>query len=93
MTDRARSEFNTWWERQPFKDQFADVKEQMGNVWVASREMKAAQIPEWSGWAVQYPGKLPKLYGALEIAELNWCPDEGADLIKLAVVERMVAKP
>lgn len=49
MTDRARSEFNTWWERQPFKDQFADVKEQMGNVWVASREECVVEIDleEW----------------------------------------------
>lgn len=46
MTDRARSEFNTWWERQPFKDKFADVKEQMGNVWVASREECAVELPK-----------------------------------------------
>ncbi|WP_225773288.1 hypothetical protein [Pseudomonas sp. Marseille-Q5115] len=46
MTDRARSEFNTWWERQPFKDQFADVKDQMGNVWVASREECVVVLPE-----------------------------------------------
>lgn len=46
MTDRARSEFNTWWERQPFKDQFADVKEQMGNVWVASREECVVELPD-----------------------------------------------
>ena len=35
----------------------------------------AAQQPTppvaWSGWACQYPGKLPRLYGAREIAEVN----------------------
>lgn len=32
----------------------------------------------WSGWACQYPGKLPRLYGAREIAELN-CDTENGD--------------
>lgn len=50
MTDRARSEFNTWWERQPFKDQFADVKGQMGNVWVASREECVVELPTPEGY-------------------------------------------
>lgn len=43
----------------------------------------------WSGWATQYPGKMPKLYGAREIAELNWHPGEGAALIRLVEVERL----
>ncbi len=38
----------------------------------------------WSGWATQYPGKMPKLYGAREIAEVNHHPDEGQRLIFLA---------
>ena len=37
MTDRARSEFQAWWSRQSFNAQFEDVKQQMENVWVASR--------------------------------------------------------
>lgn len=37
----------------------------------------------WSGWATQYAGKMPKLYGAREIAELNHYPDEGQRLIFL----------
>jgi hypothetical protein len=45
----------------------------------------------WSGWAIQYPGKLPKLYGAEEIARLNWAPDAGADLVQLAEVDRVTA--
>lgn len=41
----------------------------------------------WSGWACQYPGKMPRLYGAREIAELNWYPAEGARLIRLVEAE------
>lgn len=40
-------------------------------------------------WGTQYPGKSIKLFGAREIAELNWYPDEGADLVGLRVVERV----
>lgn len=75
MTDRARSEFNIWWERQPFKDQFADVKEQMGNVWVASREECVVELPaaeyigdSWSGdWAI----KTDEVREAIEAAGLK----------------------
>lgn len=38
----------------------------------------------WSGWATHYPGKMPKLYGAREIAEVNHCPEEGQRLILLS---------
>lgn len=38
----------------------------------------------WSGWACQYPGKLPRLYGAREIAELNCDKDNGDQLIFLS---------
>lgn len=38
----------------------------------------------WSGWATQYPGKMPKLCGAREIAELNHYPEEGQRLIFLS---------
>lgn len=45
-------------------------------------------VPDgWSGWATQYPGKMPVLRGAREIAELNFYPEEGARLIFLAEVE------
>lgn len=37
----------------------------------------------WSGWATQYPGKLPKLYGDRAIAQLNHHPDEGQRLLFL----------
>jgi len=36
-TDKAIAEFEAWWDRQPFLDQFEDMKQQMANVWVASR--------------------------------------------------------
>lgn len=37
----------------------------------------------WSGWACQYPGKLPRLYGAKDIAVANHHPEEGDRLIFL----------
>ncbi|MEP9689716.1 hypothetical protein QYG59_18315 [Xanthomonas perforans] len=37
----------------------------------------------WSGWATQYPGKMPVLRGAREIAELNYHPEEGQRLLFL----------
>ena len=40
----------------------------------------------WSGWAVQYEGKPPKLFGAKEIAELNFNPEENCRLIFLREV-------
>lgn len=36
-TDKAIAEFDAWWQQQPFRDQFEDVKDQMRNVWLASR--------------------------------------------------------
>lgn len=51
-------------------------------------------VPEgWSGWATQYPGKMPTFFGAREIAEKNWYPEEGADLIRVVEVERIAAVP
>lgn len=42
------------------------------------------QGDSWSGWACQYPGKLPRLYGAKEIAVANHHPEEGDRLIFLS---------
>ena len=47
----------------------------------------AASTQGISYWAVQYPGSMPKLYGARHFAELNWYPDEGAELVRLQEVE------
>ena len=38
----------------------------------------------WSGWACMYPGKLPRLYGALEIASVNLDAENGDQLIHLS---------
>ena len=36
-TDKAIAEFEAWWDRQPHREQFEDLKDQMRNVWLASR--------------------------------------------------------
>ncbi|WP_417659951.1 hypothetical protein [Pseudidiomarina sp.] len=36
-TDKATAAFEAWWIRQPHREQFEDVKDQMRNVWLASR--------------------------------------------------------
>jgi hypothetical protein len=35
MTDKTDAEFEAWWIKQPFHEQFEDVKDQMRNVAVA----------------------------------------------------------
>jgi len=40
--------------------------------------------PAWSGWACMYPGKLPRLYGAHEIASVNLDAANGDQLIHLS---------
>ncbi len=45
-TDKAIAEFDAWWDRQPFREQFEDVKDQMRNVWVASRRELVIDLPE-----------------------------------------------
>ncbi|WP_313308702.1 hypothetical protein [Stutzerimonas nitrititolerans] len=44
-TDKALSDFNAWWDRQPHREQFEDVKDQMRNVWVASRRELMIELP------------------------------------------------
>lgn len=44
-TDKAIAEFEAWWDRQPFREQFEDMKQQMANVWVASRRELVIQLP------------------------------------------------
>ncbi len=46
QTDKALSDFNAWWDRQPFRDQFEDMKQQMANVWVASRADLVIELPQ-----------------------------------------------
>lgn len=45
-TDKAIAEFEAWWDRQPFREQFEDVKQQMANVWVASRRELVIELPQ-----------------------------------------------
>lgn len=45
MTDKMREEFEAWWIKQPFHEQFEDVKDQMRNVWRASRAEMVIQMP------------------------------------------------
>ena len=45
-TDKAIAEFEAWWDRQPFHAQFEDVKDQMRNVWLASRRELVIELPE-----------------------------------------------
>lgn len=44
-TDKAIAEFEAWWPRQPFHEQFESMKTQMRNVWVASRAELAIELP------------------------------------------------
>ena len=59
-TDKAIAEFEAWWDRQPHREQFEDVKDQMRNVWLASRRELVIDLPErfdkydsgdWTYWA------------------------------------------
>ncbi len=60
MTDKTDAEFEAWWDRQPHREQFEDVKDQMRNVWLASRRELVVTIepgdcfsPSDSGeWAI-----------------------------------------
>jgi len=36
-TDKAIAEFEAWWQQQLWRECFEDVKDQMRNVWLASR--------------------------------------------------------
>ena len=44
-TDKAIAAFEAWWDRQPHREQFEDVKDQMRNVWVASRRELVIELP------------------------------------------------
>lgn len=41
---------------------------------------------KWSGWACQYPGKMPRFYGAKEIAMVNLDAGNGDRLFKVVEV-------
>ena len=45
-TDKAIAEFEAWWQQQPHREQFEDVKDQMRNVWRARGEHMVIQLPD-----------------------------------------------
>lgn len=44
-TDKAIAEFETWWQQQLWRECFDDVKDQMRNVWLASRRELVIELP------------------------------------------------
>ncbi len=60
MTDKTDAEFEVWWQQQLGRTHFEDVKDQMRNVWLASRRELVIELPErfdkydsgdWTYWA------------------------------------------
>lgn len=51
------------------------------------------QPAAWSGWACQYPGKMPRLYGDKEIAEINCDYSNGDQLLFLSSTPPAPAVP
>lgn len=76
MTDRARSEFQAWWSRQDFNAQFEDVKQQMENVWVASREECVVELPKKveAPWSNSYDAGIAATARAIEAVGLKVKP-------------------
>ncbi|RPZ37426.1 hypothetical protein IPC563_05295 [Pseudomonas aeruginosa] len=57
-----------------------------------ARMVTPEQVPNgYIGWVTQYPGRAAKLWGAREIAELNWWPEDGQQLFRVVEVERIAA--
>ncbi len=46
MTDKTDAEFEVWWQQQLWRECFEDVKDQMRNVWRASRAEMVVQMPK-----------------------------------------------
>lgn len=44
-TDKAIAEFEAWWQQQLWRECFEDVKDQMRNVWLASRRELVIELP------------------------------------------------
>lgn len=80
----------------PYMDEGEDWPSDCWNnaVTHCARSLHAAGIktagetrpPQWSGWACQYPGKMPRLCGDLAIAKLNCDSENGDRLIFLSAV-------
>lgn len=44
-TDKTDAEFEAWWQQQLWRECFEDVKDQMRNVWLASRRELVIDLP------------------------------------------------
>lgn len=51
------------------------------------------EIEPWGGWATQYPNQLPKIWGAKEIAELNFYGDNGQRMFCVAEITNSPLEP
>jgi hypothetical protein len=45
-TEQAHAAFEAWWPKQLWHECFEDVKDQMRNVWVASRAEVVVELPQ-----------------------------------------------
>ena len=77
MTGKTDAEFEAWWQRQPFRELFEDVKGQMRNVAVAfrqkGREGVVIQLPQCDpDEAVRYGTALDDFRAAIEAAGAKW---------------------
>ncbi|KGP03212.1 hypothetical protein JT27_00680 [Alcaligenes faecalis] len=71
------------WDPEPLYRRPAPVAAQAQQP-VSGADGKQYQGDLWRGWACQYPGKMPRLYGAKEIATANHHPEEGDRLLFLS---------
>jgi hypothetical protein len=82
MTDKTDAEFEAWWIKQPHREQFENVKDQMRNVWVASRAEMVIVLPEETNvrnhWAeaagadMAYNDAIQECRAAIEAAGAKW---------------------
>lgn len=47
-TDKAIAEFEAWWQQQLGRTRFEDVRDQMRNVWLASRRVLVIRLNDIS---------------------------------------------
>lgn len=89
----AHGEVMTDWHDGPPPANFTDLcGVAMAGTRVELAFAQAGQVPEgWSGWVTQYPNSMPKLWGDRRIAELNWHPEQGQHMFRVAEVERAAA--
>lgn len=72
-TDKAIAEFEAWWDRQPHREQFEDLKQQFCNVAVAfyqkGREDVVVELPQCDpDEVVRYGTALDDCRAAIEAA-------------------------